>query len=47
MFSKPKKIEDIFIMGACAMGGGVALCVEMGFYTDISWEPRCYIEINV
>ena len=23
------------------------LCVEMGFYTDISWESRCYIEINI
>ena len=45
MFSKPKKIEDIFIMGACAMGGpggeGGALCVEMGFHVDISWESRC------
>ena len=27
--------------------GGGALCVEMGFYTDISWESRCNIEINV
>ena len=26
---------------------GGALCVEMGFYTDISWESRCIIEINV
>ena len=24
-----------------------ALCVEMVFYTDISWESRCNIEINV
>ena len=24
-----------------------ALCVEMGFYLDISWESRCNIEINV
>ena len=24
-----------------------ALCVEMGFYADISWESRCNIEINV
>ena len=23
------------------------LCVEMGFYADISWESRCYIEINI
>ena len=23
------------------------LCVEMGFYVDISWESRCNIEINV
>ena len=23
------------------------LCVEMGFYADISWESRCNIEINV
>ena len=22
------------------------LCVEMGFYTDISWDSRCNIEIN-
>ena len=22
------------------------LCVEMGVYADISWEPRCNIEIN-
>ena len=28
-------------------GGGEALCVEMGFYTDVSWELRCNIEINV
>ena len=27
--------------------GGGALCVEMGFYADISWESRCNIEINV
>ena len=26
---------------------GGALCVEMGFYTDISCESRCNIEINV
>ena len=24
-----------------------SLCVEMGFYADISWESRCNIEINV
>ena len=24
-----------------------ALCVEMGFYSDISWESRYNIEINV
>ena len=24
-----------------------ALCVEVGFYADISWESRCNIEINV
>ena len=24
-----------------------ALCVEMEFYADISWESRCSIEINV
>ena len=28
------------------MGGG-ALCVEMGFYAEISWESRWNIEINV
>ena len=27
-------------------GGRGALCVEMGFYADISWESRCNIEIN-
>ena len=27
--------------------GRGALCVEMGFYADISWESRCNIEINV
>ena len=27
--------------------GGAALCVEMGFYADISWESRFSIEINV
>ena len=25
---------------------GGALCVEMGFYADISWESRCNIKIN-
>ena len=24
-----------------------ALCVEVGFYADISWESKCNIEINV
>ena len=24
-----------------------ALCVEMGFYSDISWESRYNIEMNV
>ena len=28
-------------------GAGGALCVEMGFYEDISWESRCNIKINV
>ena len=27
--------------------GERALCVEMGFYADISWESKCNIEINV
>ena len=27
--------------------GAGALCVEMGFYADISWKSRCNIEINV
>ena len=27
--------------------GEGALCVEMGFNMDISWESRCNIEINV
>ena len=26
---------------------GGALCVEVGFYADISWESRHNIEINV
>ena len=31
------------------LGGhlGEALCVEMGFYVDISWESICTIEMNV
>ena len=33
----PEKMEE----------GGRALCVEMGFYADISWESRWNIEINV
>ena len=28
-------------------GGGWALCVEIGFYADISKESRCNSEINV
>ena len=32
--------------GLVQLGGG-ALCVEMGFYTAISWDSRCNIEINV
>jgi hypothetical protein len=32
----------------CSAGGTEgALCVEMGFYADISFESRCNIEINV
>ena len=27
--------------------GGGALCVEVGFYMEISWESRCNIEISV
>ena len=23
------------------------LCVEVGFYVDISWESRCNIEVNI
>ena len=34
-------------MAVGAGGPGGALCVEMGFYTDISWESRWNIEINV
>ena len=33
--------------GLSQAGGGGALCVEMGFYADISWESRRNIEINV
>ena len=35
------------IIRASSMPGTRALCVEMGFYADISWEPRCNIEIRV
>ena len=28
------------------MEGG-ALCAEMEYYTDFSWESRCNIEINL
>ena len=35
---------QMFPFGAKGEG---ALCVEMGFYADISWESRCNIEINV
>ena len=31
----------------CKSGGGGALCVELGFYADISWKSRCKFEINV
>ena len=31
-------------MGTC---GTPSLCVEMGFYADISLESRCNIEINI
>ena len=27
--------------------GGGALCVQIGFYADISWESRCNIEIKI
>ena len=30
----------------CVWGEG-ALCVEKGFYADISWELRCNSEIKV
>ena len=29
------------------LGVGGTLCVDLGFYTDISWESRCNIEINI
>ena len=32
---------------ASVWGKAGALCVEMGFYMDISWESRCNNEINV
>ena len=35
------------IHGVFLGGRGGALCVEMGFYADISWESRCNIEINI
>ena len=28
-------------------GGGEALCVEIGFYVDISWESGCNSEMKV
>ena len=40
------------IYGAVSVSSGVGarrarvLCVEMGFYADISCESRCNIEIN-
>ena len=42
-----------YIIGRAGMseagdrGRGGALCVEMVFYADISWESRCNIEIDV
>ena len=27
--------------------GGGSLCVEMGFYANISWKARCSIDINI
>ena len=31
---------------AC-LSNPLQLCVEMGFYADISWESRCNIEVNI
>ena len=39
-------VEKCFLNDLPKFGAG-ALCVEMGFYADISWESRCNIEINV
>ena len=38
---------ELRAIGRSKNPGGGALCVEMGFYADISWESRCNIEINV
>ena len=38
---------SLLIQGCRSRKGGGALCVEMGFYADISWKSRCNIEINV
>ena len=40
------RAHTVFCLRAVGNGGG-ALCVQMGFYADISRESRCGIEINV
>ena len=44
--SHVKRAASVLLRAVGAEGGG-ALCVEMGFYSDISWESICNIEINV
>ena len=44
-FNLAQKVKSDPRAGGIGRGGG-ALCVEMGFYADISWEARCNIEIN-
>ena len=42
------KSSEICIHAKSRRNQGVgALFVEMGFYTDISWESKCKIEINI
>ena len=46
----PKGLNGVMIKEKRSAGlpeqGGGALCVEMGFYADISWKSRCNIEMN-
>ena len=44
----PKQLRQSLALGRFGNPeGGGALCVEMEFCKDISWESRCNIEINI